>query len=166
MNFSYWRDVCLLLALKRLLYCELKGNILFARRDMSIVIPFFKGKIFNLALERSTGKFNLSSQEDKRPPLVHRHKSDTKKACLIPWSQRFFLSRERRRQVVKRRERVKSLVTLDLNLTFMQHANNCQRRKIDNYKRDQWQLSNHVFPRYYQSNEPIILICVFVLSKI
>ena len=93
---------------------------MFARRDMSIVIPFFKGKFFNLALERSTGRFNLSSQGHKRPPLVHRHKSDTKKACLIPWSQRFFLSCERRRRVVKRRERVKSLVTLDLNLTFIQ----------------------------------------------
>ena len=141
MNFSYWRDVCLLLAFKRLLYCELKGNILFSRRDISIVIPFFKGKIFNLALQRSTGKFNLSSQEDKRPPLVHRHKSET-----------------------KRKSKISGYLRLESH--FHADANNCQRRKIDNYKRDEWQLSNHVSLRYYQSNEPIILICVFVLSKL
>ena len=34
-----------------------------------------------------------------------------------PWSQRFSLSRKR---TAKRREREKSLITLDLNLTFMQ----------------------------------------------
>ena len=42
----------------------------------------------------------------------------------LPWSQRFFLCRERvakrRRQVAKREEREKPLVTLDLNLTFTQ----------------------------------------------
>ena len=43
------------------------------------------------------------------------------------------------------------------------HADtSCQTRQIDNYKRDQCQLSNHASPRYYQKNEPIISICVFL----
>ena len=63
-----------------------------------------------------------------------------------------------RREAARREIR---LVTLDLNLTFMQTPA-IKHGKLITEKRDQWQLSNHTFPRYYQSNEPIILICEFV----
>ena len=58
-------------------------------------------------------------------------------------------------------ERRKTSGYLGLESHF--HADvSCQTRQIDSYKTDQSQLSNHASPRYYQSNEPIILICVFV----
>ena len=67
----------------------------------------------------------------------------------IPWSQRFFLnfsSRERaakrRMRVAKRRER-KTSGYLGPESHFHADAG-CQTRQIYNYKRDQWQLSNHV----------------------
>ena len=77
----------------------------------------------------------------------------------------YWLARERRRATsgesgeAARRE--KPLVILDLNLTFMQTPA-VKTPQIDNFKRDQWQISYHASPRYYQLNEPIILICVFV----
>ena len=50
-----------------------------------------------------------------------------------------------------------------LGLETQFHANaSCQTRQKDNYKKDQWQLSDHPSRRYYQSNKAIILICVVV----
>ena len=66
--------------------------------------------------------------------------------AVLPWSQRFFLNfprvRERRMRVAKRRER-KTSGYLGPESHFHADAG-CQTRQIYNYKRDQWQLSNHV----------------------
>ena len=84
-------------------------------------------------------------------------------ATLVP--EVFLKPQEGREEVKSSHEVVRTanpLVTLDLNLTFKNADASCQMRQIGNYQGDQWQLSNHVSPWYHQSNEPIMLICVFV----
>ena len=88
-------------------------------------------------------------------------------ANLVP--EVFLEQRDSREEAKTRREAARKRKTSGyLGLESHFHADtSCQTRPTNNYKRkNQWQLSNRASPRYYRSNEPIILICVFVKISI